>query len=84
MTNARDRAVRQSQQKAYLSQNFIEVGGEFVAVMKRKPTKLQKLESTLERLQDNYRACVRNGWTEKAADFEAAIKVCEKKIAKAA
>jgi len=59
------------------------VDGEFIATVKRKPSKLQKLENDLKRLQDNYDTCVRNGMTEMAARYEAAIKKTNKQIAKA-
>jgi len=77
-------AARISQKEAYYNNhNFFEVGGETVATVKPKPSKLQNLEKALIRLQDNYNACIKNGMVEEAAEFEAAIKKCAKKIAKA-
>jgi len=57
------------------------VDGVFIATQKRKPSKLQKLEAALARVQDNYNACIKNG-DPMAADFEAAIKKISKQIAK--
>ncbi|MDR2597242.1 MAG: hypothetical protein LBC76_07985 [Treponema sp.] len=79
---SQDRAIKASQKKAAASQRGFYVDGVFIAVEKRKPSKLQKLESDLKRLQDNYDTCIRNGMAEQAAQFKAAIEKTVKQIAK--
>jgi len=78
---AQDRAIKARQKAAVTSQRGFYVDGVFIAVMKRKPSKLQKLEAALARVQDNYNACIRNG-DPMAADYEAAAQKIAKQIAK--
>jgi len=84
MTDSQKTAIRINEKNAYLKNNdFVMVDGVLIATMKRKPSKLQKLEAALARAQDNYNACIKNGMTEMALRFEAAIKKTSKQIAKA-
>jgi hypothetical protein len=78
---SREKAIKLNQKKSFLNEKHIIVDGEFIAVIKRKPSKLQKLENDLKRLQDNYDTCVRNG-DPMAEDFKAAIEKTNKQIAK--
>ena len=77
VSTPQDRAIKA---KAAPIHGFM-VDGEFIETMKRKPSKLQKLESDLKRLQDNYDTCIRNG-NPMAEDFKAAIEKTNKQIAK--
>jgi len=70
-----DRAIKAAPKHGFIIDGF------FIATMKRKPSKLQKLEAALARAQDNYNACIKNG-NPMAADFEAAAQKIAKQIAK--
>jgi len=82
ISTPQSRAIKARKQAAAASQRGFFVDGVFIATQKRKPTKLQKLEADLKRLQDNYDTCVRNGMPEMAEQFKAAIEKTNKQIAK--
>ena len=59
---ARDKAIRKSQERAYYSQKFIEVNGEFIALAKPKAKKApaKKKKTYLETLEYRLNAALKN------------------------